>query len=199
MSFKEEPTCVLETMEDVRRVLNDEEFWWIHSLRVSGSGGRWRVKSLWLIDLINELAAKLPPPKDPTPVETAPGILTTTIELCPGVVYNADVKKLARERLGLTALDDKGNATEGDHLSTLIYNAQGYRRHDKLVAAGFVPLTREFLQTLAIGTKLENNTGGRYVVKEVQGVRLAMKHGSRKYMASWGSPVRELKIFKETV
>jgi hypothetical protein len=63
--------------------------------------------------------------------------------------YNADVRVLAHEELGLEPISYKDAHNEGNPLSWLIYKAQGYRRSDKLRADGYEPLTAELLERAA--------------------------------------------------
>lgn len=74
-----------------------------------------KIKSLWLIALIDEMAKTEYP-------------------------YNATVQREAEKRLGLERQNDNNS-----FLSYLVYYAQSYRRSDNLLAAGFVPLTQAMI------------------------------------------------------
>lgn len=130
--------------------------------------GPYRVRSNFLISLIDEIenSGKFP--------------------------YNVDVKILAFERLGIPRLSDKEMSKEGDPLSTLIYNAQNYRRSDMLRAAGFVPFTNEILENaFKTGRKIECRDGTLLTAKQIDGKIYAMQPRKRKYAVSvQGQPVR---------
>lgn len=113
--FKADPVLVLQGIEGVRAALAEPDPWF------KLVGDRYRVKSDWLIDLIDEIAATRYP-------------------------YNAVIRALARERLGLPALSEAENAREGTPLSALVYNAQNYRHSDQLRAQGYEPLTQELAE-----------------------------------------------------
>lgn len=202
------PTLVLHTMEDTRYGLDHTSDWLMPQTKRLTIGERrdldaagikttpmvdnsWTVKSVWLIGLIDEIIA------------------STGRDFA----YNAEVKKLARERLGLPALDDKGNATEGDALSRLIYNAQNYRHSDKLQADGFVPFTPELLERVREGGQIQPHVtelfkivvNGQeskteptvYNVRTVNGKLYAMKPRKRNAaLCPNGQPVKVVKYGK---
>ena len=114
MFVNKPPRLVLETMEDVRSAMQGD--------RKSLGPDPYDIKSVWVISLIDEIAAEGKYP------------------------YNATIKKLAEQRLGLPPKSEAEYAKEGDVLSLMVYNAQKYRRHDKIVAAGFIPFTEALLQ-----------------------------------------------------
>jgi hypothetical protein len=202
------PTLVLHTMEDTRYGLDHTSDWMIpqvkrltveEAARLKEAGitekpkvdNSWTVKSVWLMGLIDEIIA------------------TTGRDFA----YNAEVKKLARERLGLPALSDADNAKEGDALSRLIYNAQNYHHSDKLQAQGFVPFTPELLERVREGGQIqphvtelfkivvngqESKTESTvYNVRTVNGKLYAMKPRKRNSaLAPNGQPVKVIKYGK---
>ncbi len=169
-NFMPEPSLTLETREDVIMALADETTW------TRPYPFDWRIKSKWIIGLIDEIVSTGKYP------------------------YNADVKKLASQRLGYPAMSDAEYATEGDHLSRLVYNAQGYRRSDQLIAGGYAPFTREMLaEAHAAGAKVEivaeTVIGGCATVtltpKEIDGAVYAMLPKKRKrYIPTSGQPAK---------
>ncbi len=179
MTFPMPPPIIsLPTMSEVMAALVDTGWW-------TNGNTRYRVRSQWLIGLIEEVMAR-------EKREFA---------------YNAEVKALASERLG-TTLTHKQAAMEGDALSALVYNAQGYRRSELLVAEGFVPLTDQLLEEVGeggqIAARVENlftivingEKAGKpepevYIVRRVGGKLYAMKPRKRKYaLGVHGQPVR---------
>ncbi len=170
--FPAEPLLSLETIEDVRAILAapevPEALW--HGLN------RYRIKSKWLIDLINEYVATGQYP------------------------YNTSIKRLAEQRLGFPPKSEAEYAREGDRLSTLIYNAQCYRHSDIRRAAGFAPFTQEMIEAAyaakaEIEMEAESLLGGpsiiRLKVREINGKRYAMQPRKRKYAVSaYGQPAR---------
>ena len=116
--FMPEPTQILETMEDVRKYIANPR------------KNDFKIKSLWLIEVIGEIAntGKFP--------------------------YNADVLLLAEEKLGLPKKTYAEASKEGTPLSMLVYNAQRFRRSDKLKADGYVPCTQEFLERVGKGGRI---------------------------------------------
>jgi hypothetical protein len=122
---------------------------------------RWNVKSDWIISLIDE------------------------IEQAGSYPYNADVQRLAESRLGVDPSPDSGNP-----LSTLVYNAQCYRRSDQYRAQGFAPLTQAMIDAAGAGANIETQ-GGTYNVREVNGQLHLMKPRARVYRVSViGQPAR---------
>lgn len=186
--FMPEPYLVLPDMESVRNAVKDD-------LRsTSNSVDRWRIKSLWLVQLIEEIIATRKPALPRTD-----GALVIRIGGDEPIAYNAEVKKLAELRLGMAPQSDAYYAREGDTLSLLVYNAQNYRRSDKLRADGFEPASQSLLDSLPIGTKIETRGGKEYVVREVDGKRYAMQARKRKYaMSVDGCPVRVVRSLVAT-
>jgi hypothetical protein len=179
------PTRILQTMEDTREVINNAE--WIETNKLHELK---TVKSIWIITLINEVKASGQYP------------------------YNATIKKLARERLGLLALSDKENSQEGDALSWLIYTAQRYHESDNLQVEGYVPFTKELLQeikeggqislpvknlfTIVLNGEVQDSQPSVYNVRNVKGVLYAMKPRVRKSALSPnGQPVKIIAYGKE--
>ena len=92
--FMPEPCLTLETKEDVIAALADT------SWKDQPYPYEYRVKSVWLISLIEE-------------------IIATTGRY---FAYNSEVKRLAEQRLGYPAQNDAYYSKENNPLSTLIYN-----------------------------------------------------------------------------
>jgi len=168
--FKDDPVLVLDTMEQVREAMTHNR----NGLCGFKGGDIYRVKSLWLISLIEEIAAKEYP-------------------------YNATVKRLAEQRLEMPPKTWAEYSRENDSLSLLIYNAQCYRRSDKLRADGFEPFTNGVIkQAYQLGKKLEVLSQGligssilTLNVREIEGTLYAMKPRARnKHVAPYGQPVR---------
>ena len=88
-----------------------------------GNFDKWRVKSQWLCDELNRMEAE------------------------GGFVYNAQALRAIEKPEGLEPGDENGSP-----LALLIYNAQGYRSEDKVLAQGYKPLTPELVR-LAIELK----------------------------------------------
>lgn len=171
MYFKDEPVKVLDSMEDVRQALSEP-----HNKLFGFSGLEcYRIKSLWLISVIDEIAASGQYP------------------------YNATVKKLAEEKLGLPPKTEVEYSREGDTLSLLIYNAQGYRHSDRLKTDGYHPFTRELLlKAFETGQQIEIFSDGimgssvrTLTPKQFNGGTYAMLPRSRtKYIMPIGQPAR---------
>jgi hypothetical protein len=191
--FMKEPVLTLETMEDVRNAIADP-----NREVICGFKGLdiYRIKSLWLISLIDELsAAKKAKPKEPE----IPGVTIITLG-GDDLIYNADIKRLAEKRLGFPEKPDAAYSQEQNSLSTLIYNAQNYRRSDRLIAEGYEPFTAELRQkAFETGKQIEmfgeNMLGGsvtaRLKVKQVDGALYAMLPKKRnRHYAPQGQPVR---------
>ena len=174
--FMKPPVLVLASMEDVRRAMNDPK---ITASRKEIASDPWLVKSIWLIELIDEIAATGEYP------------------------YNSTVKHLAEQRLGLPPQSHAYYAKEGDTLSLLIYNAQRFRGSDRLTAAGFSPLTQDMLiqafnKKLQIELWSDNLFGGaslvRLNVKLINDMLYAMKPRKRHYAVQvLGQPARLVK------
>lgn len=159
--FKEDPVLVLKDMEAVYDFATGPD-------RRKGAGmDAYRIKSLWLIDLIDEYATTGQYP------------------------YNSCIKKLAEQRLGFPPKSDAEYAREGDNLSLLIYNAQCYRHSDQLRAKGFVPLTAELIERLGEGSKLALQGGTILTIKSKHNRLYAMKPRARNFcVLPHGDPVR---------
>lgn len=155
--FMPEPSLTLETQADLAAVLATMPEAEIRSCRQ-------RIKSVWLIGLIDEIAASGQYP------------------------YNATVNKLACERLGLPTADSNH---EGTALSWLVYNAQNFRRSDQLIAAGFTPFTPAMLnEAYTIGAKIET-VSNTLTPKEIDGKLYAMLPKKRKrYIPTSGQPAK---------
>lgn len=154
MSEFMEPIMILRTMEDVRRTIAEPKAEYIKQFP---GMGQFRIRSAWLVELIGE------------------------IETGGEYPYNATVKRLAEQRLGFAPKSDAEYSREGDTLSLLIYNAQCFRRSDKLKSAGYQPFTSELLQrAFKDGRKIETAGGSVLKPREVSGNVLAMKLRSRK-------------------
>lgn len=124
---------------------------------------KWRVKPEWLIGLIDEYEATGKYP------------------------YNADIQAIAETRLGLPVSNEANR-----QLATLVYNAQNYRRDDRLRAAGFEPLTEAMLRSaFEQKVQIETQCGNVYNVREIDGKLYAMKPRKRKWaMPVQGQPAR---------
>jgi hypothetical protein len=170
--FMPEPCLTLETKEDVIAALADT------SWKDQPYPYEYRVKSVWLISLIEE-------------------IIATTGRY---FAYNSEVKRLAEQRLGYPAQNDAYYSKENNPLSTLIYNAQCYQRSDKLRAAGYQPMTQALIEeAFAKAAKIEIISdsllgGPRPVVlnaREIGGKVYAMQPRKRKYhIAPGGQPAK---------
>lgn len=109
-----------------------------------------------------------------------------------GFVYNADAKKeLARDLFG-QELSDEDAGTEGDLLSLLIYNAQGFHRSDLLQKSGYEPATETFLAAAFDNKRMiETPDGKQWKPRYVEGKLYAMYPRSRtKCLSMSGQPVR---------
>lgn len=169
--FKNAPVATLATMDEVREAMT------MPRKSCCGFTGLdiYRIKSTWLVGLIDEIAASGEFP------------------------YNATVKKLAEERLGLPPKSDAEYAHEGDVLSLLIYNAQCYRSSDRLVAHGYEPFTADVLKRAYAEKKgLEMYSSGlmgssviRLNVRKIGDELYAMRPKKRRmYVGVQGQPVR---------
>lgn len=103
--FKAEPLVTLKDEKELLAVILDPKF--------MENDDHWKIKSVYLCDLIEEMSQTQFP-------------------------YNTAVMREAEKRLGIDRQPDNSSP-----LSLMVYNAQGYRRHDNLVRDGFVPLTQE--------------------------------------------------------
>lgn len=181
-----EPSAVLQTKEELLEWCKKNE----------SSKDRYRtrerVKSLWLIAIIDEV------------------IKATKRDFA----YNAEVKMIAAHRLGMGKLTHAEAATEGDALSWAIYYAQQYHHSDTLVAAGYVPCTQALIEEVGVGGQIQphvvklfdiviNGEKQRpepetYTIREVGGKLYAMKPRKKKYaLAVRGQPVKVVKQGKK--
>lgn len=169
--FMNDPVVTLATQDDLREAIKQPR----NACCGCTSMFIYRIKSLWLISLIDEIAASGEYP------------------------YNATVKKLAEERLGMPPKSHSEYAREGDTLSLLIYNAQGYRRSDQLINAGYVPFSREILESAyQAGQQLELFSEGLMGsskillnVRKIGDELYAMRPKKRKsHIPPHGQPVR---------
>lgn len=125
---------------------------------------RYEVKSTWIISLINEI---------------------TTSGKYP---YNLDVQRLAEERLGLEKSPDSGCP-----ISVLVYNAQAYRRSDKLTADGYQPLSNNLVaKAFADKSKLQFPGAEELCnVRQIDGKLYVMKPRKRRWgVGIHGQPVK---------
>ena len=174
--FMPEPSLTLATREDVIAALADETLW------TRPYPFSWRIKSDWIIGLIDEIVATGRYP------------------------YNATVKTLACQRLGYPAMSDAEYAKEGDNLSRLVYNAQGFRRSDQFIAAGYTPFTPAMLdEAYTIGAKVEvageTLLGGSAATvltpKDIDGKLYAMLPRKRtRHLPPMGQPAKIVKAGK---
>ncbi len=140
--------------------------------------GSWQVRSDSIIGIIDEIEAEGKYP------------------------YNTDVQRRVETRLGIPRQDDNGSP-----LSRLVYNAQGFRRSDRRIHAGFEPCTQDVIDRAGEGgqIQLEGETllGGTgyatYNVRNIQGKLYAMLPKKRKYaLAIQGQPVKITKYAPST-
>jgi hypothetical protein len=166
-TFKPSPVLVLETQEQVREAIATQQRDTLFGFRGMDI---YRIKSLWLIDLIRDIIS-------------ANGR---------DFAYNADVKKLAEQRLGFPPKPEAEYSREGDVLSLLIYNAQCYRQSDELYAAGYVPFTEAMLAEAHQAQKAIVTLGGKTLKPRVLNGKLyAMEPRKRRYaVAAMGQPAR---------
>ena len=153
--FMQEPYLILHTQADVAAALRDTS--WM-KLPYPQS---YRIKSVWLISLIDEIEAsgKFP--------------------------YNADVLEMAENRLGMPPRPKRSDySQEGSPLSQLIYNAQQYHHSDRLRTNGFVPLTADLVEKLGAGARLLTKGGQTLVIKKIHDQLYAMEPRKRKYAVS---------------
>lgn len=87
--------------------------------------GRWCVRSDFLVALIDEFKREGKYP------------------------YNSEVQRVAESRLGIPQMPDNQST-----LSLLVYNAQKFRRSDRLRAQGLAPLTQEMIDRAGEGGKV---------------------------------------------
>lgn len=150
--WKKEPVLILETKEQTAQALQDTS-WYTNK---EPWNAKWRVKSLWLISLIDEIEATGEYP------------------------YNITIIALASERLGLPKPKDREDC--GTPLSALVYNAQGYRHHDQFIREGFSPFSPEMIEeAFRLNAKIQLRGGMFLTVREVNGKRYAFKPRKRKF------------------
>ena len=114
------PVIVLETQADVEAFLANPAA----PQSVTKGLDKYRVESKWIESLIDAIEAEGQYP------------------------YNAVVNKRAQLAMGWPEKTEAEYAREGTPLSLLIYNAQSYRRSNKLRAAGFEPFTQKLVDKL---------------------------------------------------
>ena len=125
------------------------------------------VHSDWLIDVIDEIVARGDYP------------------------YNAEVRRLALQKLELPVPSETELAKEGTPLSLLIYNAQGFRRDRDLRAAGLSPLTQEMLDEAAKNKQqIELVDGTRCNVRAVEGKNYAFRPRKRNLALGLTTPAK---------
>jgi hypothetical protein len=153
-------------MPEPYAILND-----IEDVRVALEDDSWllrrySVKSNWIISLIDEIAADRYP-------------------------YNSVVACIVRQRLGLSSLSYEEIAKGGTPLSALVYNAQNYRRSDKLRNDGFSPLSNQLLvEAVDKKCRILLSDGTYCSVRKVEGTFYAFKPRKRKYAVQFGSPAK---------
>jgi hypothetical protein len=163
--FTDPPSILLHGIEGVRWAIDEANLpeWKSHHKHPF----EYCVHSDWIIGLIDEIAATGKYP------------------------YNADVHRLARQRLGLPALSEAENAKEGTPLSLLIYNAQGFRRDRDLRAKGLEPLTQEMIdEAKKTNRQIELADATRCNVREVEGRNYAFRPRKRTHAIGLTSPAK---------
>jgi len=133
---------------------------------------RYRVRSQFIIDTINEIIAE------------QQGLRH--------FAYNAEVFARVREKLGLPRLSDRENAQEGTPLSALVYSAQCYRRSEELVAKGFSAGSEQMLQNaFDTDSKILTQSGDLLKVRKVRDKLYAFRPYKRtRYVDICGYPAR---------
>lgn len=140
----------------------------------------WDYKSQWICDLLDER------------------------EAVAGYQYNAKFQKWFETEYSVGPFGENGSP-----LSLLIYNAQRYRGHDKMVREGFQPgsddllreafekkveieLYSESLFNIVVnGEKMDNPNVSRLKVREIGGKLYAMRPKKRKFAVNIvGRPIR---------
>lgn len=199
--FMTPPILVLETMEDVRKFIEDPK---PLKERYPKHPDAYGIKSLWLISLIDELAVGVREKEAKQDAETArknaerkDGVTVTLIRLGgDGLVGNADVAMLAEKRLGYPP--KKHEEYQHGDLATLVYNAQNYRHSDQLIADGFVPITQELLDETGVGGEIVTAGDRTFRLREVSGKLYAMLPRKRNQALSInGQPVKVVKQGKK--
>lgn len=171
-SFMPPPSLTLTTQADLEAHLANSARW----MHAGNREDKWNVKSLWLIAIIDEIVAAGQYP------------------------YNAEVRRIAEQRLGYPKVSKAELAREGTPLSTMIYNAQQYQESDFLTAQGFRPLTQELIDEIGEGGKLTGSGGKELRIRFVSGKLYAMEPGKRRYAISpQGNPVKVIKRGKRKV
>jgi len=162
--FETVPSIHLRTREDLLAFLSDpfQEMAWPE---------KYNVRSDYVIEVLNRLALE------------AGGIWKT--------VYNARAKQVLSQDLFGIELSNEAAHRENDKLSTLIYNAQGFRRADVLKSLGFVVGTEEMLREALVKKMLVEGAGGTICVpREIRGSIYAMVPRSRTKHYPLGQPMR---------
>ena len=138
--------------------MEDVRQWLVNPISYNDTRVKWLIKSPWIIGLIGEIEASGKYP------------------------YNAEVKWMVEERLGLPCGRATNDTREGTPISTLVYNAQNYRRSDAMLAAGFVPGSDDMLvAAFESNRKIETAGGNVLTVKEIDGKLYALKPYKRKW------------------
>ena len=94
---------------------------------------KWQIKSMWLCDELNAQEKN-------------------------GYVYNAEAQRKIEAQEGIGPFNENGSI-----LSILIYNAQSYRRSDKLIAQGYAPLSVKLIEE-AIRAKQKIEVVGENII-----------------------------------
>jgi hypothetical protein len=170
------PSVTLETAGELLEALETPAI--VESWESKPYPFSWRVRSEWLVNLIRE------------------------IEESGQYPYNATVAQLAISRLGLPEMSYAELSKEGTTLSRLVYNAQGFRRSDDLVNAGYSQLDQAMVESAGDGGRIEiageNLLGGPcsnvFNVRRVNGELYLMKPNARKYrLMITGQPAKIVK------
>ena len=134
--FEREPDLVLYTKADLKNALVNEDQIFANMPKARYIGEEMennhmakRIKSVWLIALIDEITQTQYP-------------------------YNSTVQREAEKRLGI-----EKQSNNSSFLSALVYFAQSFRESDNLIANGFAPLTQEMIdQAFKLGGKIETHS-----------------------------------------
>lgn len=183
--FEAEPDLILYTEADLKNALVNENQIFADTPRAKYIGEETknnhlakRIKSLWLIALIDEVAQTQYP-------------------------YNSTVQREAEKRLAIEKQSDNSS-----FLSALVYFAQSFRNSDRLVANGFSPLTQAMLeQAFKVNGKIEihnevifeiivngekqEHENTRYPVREKHGkVYAFVPRSSKRVLLVQGQPAK---------
>lgn len=145
-----------------------------------GGMGKWSVKSTWLCELLDAREA------------------TGKYQ------YNAEFQHWFEKEYGVGPFDENGSP-----LSLLVYNAQRFRRHDKMIREGYQPGSEELLreafakkvdielyheplfQIVVNGQSQDEPNVNRLKVREIGGKLYAMHPRKRKWAVNIiGKPIR---------